>query len=251
MIDFHCHIDLYPDPYAVLKQAEQKGMTIISVTTTPSAWQITQALPTVKQTVETALGLHPQLAHERSHELGLFDELVKRVVIVGEIGLDGGKEYLNYTSTQKNVFGHILQSCTQAGGRILSIHCRRASNQVLDMLRDHPDAGIPVIHWFSGTMQSMQRAIDQGCWFSVGPAMLQGRQGQNLVANMPRNRVLTETDGPFAQIMQKPAMPWDVMYAVNSLSSLWNTDTLSVLTQIKFNMSELYRKAGCEPIEEK
>lgn len=39
-----------------------------------------------------------------------------------------------------------------------------------------------------------------GCWFSVGPAMLQGARGTELVARMPRDRVLTESDGPFARL---------------------------------------------------
>lgn len=35
-----------------------------------------------------------------------------------------------------------------------------------------------------------------GCWFSVGPAMLAGERGKVLALKMPRDRILTKTDGP-------------------------------------------------------
>ena len=75
----------------------------------------------------------------------------------------------------------------------------RASGAVLDRLQAYRDAGIPVLHWFSGPRRDLECAIELGCWFSVGPAMLRSRTGRALAALMPRDRVLTESDGPFAQ----------------------------------------------------
>ena len=42
----------------------------------------------------------------------------------------------------------------------------------MDVLARHSDAGVPVLHWFSGTKAELQRAVAMGCWFSVGPAMV-------------------------------------------------------------------------------
>ena len=53
---------------------------------------------------------------------------------------------------------------------------------------------------FPALSRELSRAVDMGCWFSVGPAMLHGEKGRQLVLKMPRDRVLTESDGPFAQI---------------------------------------------------
>ena len=104
----------------------------------------------------------------------------------------------------------------------MSIHSRRASKAVLDSLSAHSDAGIPVLHWFSGSARDLDRAIDLGCWFSVGPAMLNGAKGRGLTTRMPRERVLTESDGPFAQIEGRSVLPWQVDSAVAGLADLWH-----------------------------
>lgn len=44
MIDFHAHLDLYPDPHTTLRQCVADRLYVLSVTTTPSAWPGTSAL---------------------------------------------------------------------------------------------------------------------------------------------------------------------------------------------------------------
>lgn len=222
MIDFHCHLDLYPDPHQVAEGCRECGAYVLSVTTTPSAWEGTRALEDDSDRIRTALGLHPQLAHERRSELALFDELLPQARYVGEIGLDGAPEFRRHWTTQLIVFEHILNACANAGGRILSIHSRRASRPVLDCLEAHAQAGVPVLHWFTGSIRDLYRAISIGCWFSVGPAMLRSKRGKVLAARMPHERVLTESDGPFAQIDGVALLPWQAKQAIYILADLWS-----------------------------
>ena len=222
MIDFHCHLDLYPDPHSVRDDCIRRGLYVLSVTTTPSAWKGTSALSANAQRIRTALGLHPQLAHERLSELGLFDNLINDTAYVGEIGLDGAPEFRKHWQDQLTVLEHVLRRCREAGGRIMSIHSRRASGPVLDVLEKHRVTGSAVLHWFSGSFRDLERAIKLGCWFSVGPAMLKSENGRALTARMPRDRVLTETDGPFAQVDGKPVMPWQVETAMEALGEIWS-----------------------------
>ena len=219
MIDFHCHLDLHPNPQLIARECADRGVRTLSVTTTPSAWYGTSSL--AGEQTWTALGLHPQLAHERKAELEVFQELITQTCYVGEIGLDGGPGFRAHWKDQEFVFNHVLQTCVYAGGRILSIHSRRAASAVLDGLEAHPDSGTAILHWFSGGFGELARAIDLGCWFSVGPTMLKSQKGRRLTARMPRERVLTESDGPFARIGHRAALPWDVEQAVGILASLW------------------------------
>lgn len=209
MIDFHCHIDLYPDPQQVVELIDKAGIYTLSVTTTPKAWTKTNLLSKGKPRIRTALGLHPQIAHERLNELALFDMLINETKYVGEVGLDGSSELMQHFPAQLQAFNHILRTSSNAGGKILSVHSRKAENQVLDSLSQFPGAGIPVLHWFSGTKQQLKRAIDLGCWFSVGPAMIKSKNGKSLVQLMPRDRILLESDGPFVNITNRPALPTD------------------------------------------
>lgn len=239
MIDLHAHLDLYPDPQATTKECVERNLFVLSVTTTPSAWTGTAALAEGAARIRTALGLHPQLAHERRSELALFEDLLPRTRYVGEIGLDGGPELKPTWDTQRRVFDEILRMCGSVGGRIMTIHSRRAAGTVLDALALRSDAGIPVLHWFSGSRRELQRAIDQGCWFSVGPAMLNGERGRGLAALMPRDRILTESDGPFAQIDGRLLFPWDAAKTEPILADLWGSSEDEVRDQLMSNLKRL------------
>lgn len=239
MIDFHCHLDLYPDPHQVVRDCIARNLYVLSVTTTPSAWSGTSSLARGSNRIRTALGLHPQLARERRSELPLFERFLKETRYVGEIGLDGTPEHKHHWSDQVAVFTHILCACQQAGGRILSIHSRRAATAVLDLLEEHTGAGVPVLHWFSGTQHELARAVSLGCWFSVGPGMPVSDKGQALVRRMPRDRIVTESDGPFVQVDGRAALPWDVERAATALAEIWGASTLQVRAQLLGNLKKL------------
>jgi TatD DNase family protein len=95
------------------------------------------------------------------------------------------------------------------------------------------------LHWYSGNQRELNRAIDLGCWFSVGPAMLDGEKGRALVASMPRDRLLTETDGPFGLLNGKSLFPWDVVQAIRAIASLWNVDEKYVDELLRDNLRRL------------
>lgn len=239
MIDLHAHLDLYPDPVATTRECVKRDLFVLSVTTTPSAWSGTAALAKDCSRIRTAIGLHPQIAHERFGELGLFEDLLPLSRYVGEVGLDGGPELKATWSVQLRAFNEILRMCSAAGGRIMTIHSRRAATAVLDALASRDGAGVAVLHWFSGSRRELQRAIDQGCWFSVGPAMLASEKGRAITAIMPPDRVLTESDGPFAQIDGRHLFPWDAATAETTLAGIWKLSAEDVRHQMIANLRQL------------
>lgn len=189
--------------------------------------------------IRTGLGLHPQIAHERIRELALFEGLLPETRYVGEIGLDGSPECKPHWREQMKAFEFILSATAKAGGRVMSIHSRRAADEVLDALAAFPDAGVPVLHWFSGSKKQLFRAIEMGCWFSVGPVMLRARRGVELVSAIPKERILTETDGPFAAIKGTPLQPAEVADAVECLANIWCTEKCFVEKQVLLNFKSL------------
>lgn len=239
MIDFHCHLDLFPEPERIVAAAEAARIYVLSVTTTPKAYRKTAQLANGRRYIRTALGLHPQLAHERSHELPLWEALVSETRYIGEIGLDGSPGYRKHADIQLRVFERILKVSAELGGRIMTIHSRRAASEVVDALRKHGCGETAVLHWFSGTRKQLTEAKKLGCWFSVGPAMLRSESGRKLASEMPRERVLTETDGPFAMIDDRPLMPWDVETAVKQLADLWQVDIDEADSQLTTNLKTL------------
>ena len=239
MIDFHCHIDLYPDATSILARLAREKVYVLAVTTTPLAWNGTRRLVGDTPRVRVALGLHPQVVAERHAEVELLCSLIPETRYVGEIGLDGSKNHRASFEVQQRVLTRILGACALHGGRIISLHSRRAAKEVLDAIEAHPGCGKPILHWFSGSLAELDRAVGLGCWFSVGPAMLRSERGNRLAAAMPRDRVLTETDGPFAKTKSGPLMPWNVNEAERILGKLWGCTHEAVQRTLNQNLRRL------------
>ena len=195
LIDMHCHLDLLENiDFSILENVH-----ILSVTTTPSAWDGNQRLFSKYDNIKIALGFHPQLIHKRINDFELFEQILPKSKYVGEVGLDGSAEFRPFLEKQKSIFESILKQCTKNNGKILSIHCRGAVEETLNLLEKSPDAGKFILHWFTGSIKELERAIQLGSWFSVNNNMLLSRKGIQLVQAMPINKILTETDTPFGK----------------------------------------------------
>ncbi|PIT41409.1 Qat anti-phage system TatD family nuclease QatD [Snodgrassella alvi] len=237
MIDFHCHLDLYTGPREVVETCRSKNIYVLSVTTCPKAWYGTYELSKHCPRIRTALGLHPQLAHLRYQELELFDFLLTNTRYIGEIGLDGGKGFKKHWAKQLKVFRHILKKSSLSGGKIMSIHSRLSTKYVLEELTQIE--GIPILHWFTGTSNQLKKAIEMGCWFSINPTMLNTKKGYELISKIPKDRILTETDGPFGKIKNKILYPWDVSIAIEKLSIIWKCSPLDTECILKNNLKSI------------
>lgn len=221
MIDLHCHLDLYNDPKAVIKRAHDAGIYVLSVTTTPKAWLGTKKLAENCPRIKTALGLHPQIVHERHHEIELFEKLLPHVQYVGEIGLDGGKEYKQYLDIQIKTFSKIIELVSLSGGKIMTLHTRQAVNETLSILEKYPQAGPAILHWFTGTKKELTQAINMDCWFSIGPGMVKSEKGRELISAMPLKKILLETDGPFTKNSRgSPFEPIDTPNLIKDIADL-------------------------------
>lgn len=239
MIDFHCHLDLYPNALNILTEVARRNEFTLAVTTSPRAFLGTSRLFAGKQTIHVGLGLHPEVAEAKQNEEALLVQLVSSTRFIGEIGLDGSARFKHSLPLQERIFTNVVAECQSQGGRVMSIHSRGAESRLLEILEAHPNAGIPVLHWFSGSRRELQRAVELGCWFSVGPAMLAGEKGRTRLGEMPLDRVLPETDGPFAQCRGAPLMPWEASNISSQLELLTGISKQEVGTMLRANLKRL------------
>jgi TatD DNase family protein len=241
LVDFHCHLDLFPDLASAIADADAARIYTLTVTTTPKAWPRNHELTRATKNVRAGLGLHPQLVAERSAEIQLWDEFLPEARYVGEVGLDAGPRHFRSFDLQKEVFTHILCKCAEVGGKILSVHSVRSANTVLDLIESHlpHERGRVVLHWFTGSASDARRAIDLGCYFSVNPAMLRNDRGRKLIGALPADRLLTETDAPFTQINDRPSAPTDVKTVVEELAALRREASESTRQRIIANLRTL------------
>lgn len=241
LVDFHCHLDLYPDHAGAVERCERAGVFTLTVTTTPKAWPRSHELASTTRHVRAALGLHPQLVADRAHEISLWEEYLPRTRYVGEVGLDAGPRFYKSFETQKEVFARVLSRCAASGDKIVTTHSVRAIKTVLDMIEKlmPPNRGRVVLHWFTGTVAEARRAVDLGCYFSVNAAMLANEKRSEITKTLPLDRVLTETDGPFTQTDSRPTTPSDVWIAVEGLARLHGIPPTDVSATIMRNLKSL------------
>lgn len=219
-VDFHCHLDLYPDPQKAIAAADEAGVYTLTVTTTPKAWPRNRDWTKGSRYVRAALGLHPQLVSERANEFNIWERYLDQARYIGEVGLDAGPRYYRSLPQQKEIFERVLTLCAAAGGKVITVHSVRAATAVLDLIEEHlpPKRGTVVLHWFTGTKSEARRAVELGCYFSINGEMLRRERGQDVVASLPLDRLLTETDGPFTKVGDKPTVPSDVRGVVDDLA---------------------------------
>ncbi|MDR5810621.1 Qat anti-phage system TatD family nuclease QatD [Caballeronia sp. LZ019] len=241
MIDFHCHLDLYPDALKLLPEVARRNIFTLVVTTSPRAWLGTSRVFAGFETIKVALGLHPEIFEKKASEQELLLKHVTDAEFIGEVGLDGTSRFVNSLAAQEKFLDAVLQECEVRGGRIISLHSRGAATRVLDLISSYPQCGTPVLHWFSGTLKELQRAIDLGCWFSVGPAMLEGEKGRNLFSAMPLERVVPETDGPFATKHGKPLFPWQASTISRVAAQAFAMNLEEVEQAFRNNLRQLLR----------
>lgn len=240
-IDTHCHIDLYPDYAALIEKIEKEQIYTIAVTNTPSVFRQSAKLAIGKNYIRTALGLHPQLVAERYRELDLMISLLSETKYIGEIGLDFAIDNKEQQLLQEKVFGKILQSCAEYGDKILTVHSRRATSRVTEMIGNSYN-GTVIMHWFSGSPKELERAISYGFYFSVNPSMVSSTKGRELINAIPLDKILTESDGPFVKVNAKPVSPCDTQETVAKLAGLFDSDVIQMKTTIYQNFRNILLK---------
>ena len=220
LVDFHCHLDLYPDLRNAYDRCDRIGCTTLTMTTTPKAYARNREYAERTEHVYVALGLHPQLVAERSHEIELFERLVPETRYIGEIGLDASKRFYASFEQQQRIFDRALNICAREGNKIISIHSVRCARKVLDSIEYHSvtDSCDVVLHWFSANKTDIDRAVHLGCWFSVNERMLSTPSGLALLDRAPTDRLLTETDAPFLEIDGECVEPGSVFGALSLMS---------------------------------
>lgn len=241
LVDFHCHLDLYPDHQTAVREAEEAGVFTLAVTTTPKAWPRNYDLARTTRHVRAALGLHPQLVADRANELALWEMHLAETRYVGEVGLDAGPRFYKSFDLQKQVFEHVLRCCTKAGNKVITVHSIRAAKIVLDHIEAYlpPSRGKVVLHWFTGTKAEAKRAIEMGCYFSINTTMLDNERNTSMVAAIPLDRLLTETDGPFTKTAERSSKPADVAVVVEALGHLHGLSAETLAATVRSNLRKL------------
>jgi len=237
MLDSHCHLDLYPEPSAVADRAEAAGVFTIMVTNLPSAYERSRSHVGGRRRVRLALGFHPLLAEQHGSERDKFQKLMRDTSFIGEVGLDFSPEGRATANLQIESFEFVLRTLAHEP-KFISIHSRGAEARVIELLRAAHRSPV-VLHWYAGPIAVLEHAVSDGHYFSVNPAMIRSKRGQKVIAAIPQNRILTETDGPFVTLGKRPAEPTDIQVVEEGLAQIWKVAPVAARSVVGANFREL------------
>ena len=204
--DAHVHANLMDSPLNIARSSNEAELGLFTCGVTPHDY-LELAPQLTQNNIRVGLGAHPWYISDgrvTEKDIELLLELMGETPYIGEIGLDFSSRYC-VDGLQELQVKAFTQICARAAElsrnsqpRVLSMHTVRSVDAVLDILEQTgaAQACIPIIHWFSGSSNELQRAIKLGCWFSVGEMSLKTKRGREYAKVYPKDKLLTETDLP-------------------------------------------------------
>jgi TatD DNase family protein len=216
-IDTHCHLnfpDYQNDLDQVVKNSVDSGVEKIicassNLEDSKRAVGLAQKYPGI---IYALVGIHPQQTDPENSDsldsqLNQLDKLVKSpgIVGIGECGLD----YSSAPPGEKNRTKEEQYSLFEGQIKLaqkynlpISIHSRKAYDETLDFLASRIPFPVSsylqgVWHCYSGGKSKIQKVIELGLYFGIDGNITYDDGLQNVVKEIPLEKIVLETDSPF------------------------------------------------------
>ncbi len=228
LIDTHCHTNFQAfqeDWEEAMDRALESGVSHIVVGTQQDTSRRAVEVARMREGVYAAVGLHPIhlsskevdeeessfMSREESFDADAYRLLAsdENVVAIGEMGLDyfrlpdDQEEAEREKEKQHRVFRQAIQLSAELE-KPLIIHTRpRAGTMDAydDLLRVAEEEHIPrgVVHCFGGTIHHAHAFVEMGLFIGCTGIVTfrNARELQEVVAEVPLERILIETDAPY------------------------------------------------------
>lgn len=252
LIDSHCHLNFnkFDDDRAdVIERAKAEGIAafINPGTNLDDSQQVVNLAGQFPQ-VYAAIGVHP-------NDAGGFDEAAlnqlralavhPKVVAIGEIGLDYYWDKAPHP-VQRRVFEQQLELARDLNLPVI-IHQRDATVDTMAVLRQWGSSGHSglVLHSFSGNRAMADEATRLGFYIGIsGPVTFKNaRDLPGIVASLPPERILVETDAPFLSphpYRGKRNEPARVKLVAEKVAELQKVSFLEMSQQLTKNTVRLF-----------
>ncbi len=253
LVDSHCHINFAEfdaDLAQVLMRAKEAGVGRIQLIATrfseiPKIFQIAKTSENIKMSV----GIHPCNVAEESPctvEDLLHYAKDQKVNAIGETGLDFYHSKTHQQEQIKSFQTHITAA------RILDfpviIHTREAGQKTLEVLRAEKKNGDFkfLIHCFTEKADFAKEILDMGGFISISGIVTfkNAVDLQQIVKNIPLERLLIETDAPYLAPMPyrgKRNEPAFLKYTALYLAELLGVDEALLQQQTSANYLQLFK----------
>lgn len=242
LVDTHCHLDVAPlasNLSVALTSARQAGVTRFVVPGVhPAGWERMANIALEHAGVFPAFGIHPM--HADIMDENAMDRLIEiapRGIAIGEVGLD--PLYSVPLEVQERAFREQLRLAVSLGLPVL-VHCRRAFQRVLQILREENAQQVRgIMHAFSGSVEMAREFMRLGFLISLSGTVtwVNAVRPVRLVQQLPLDYLVLETDAPdmspqnYRGQPNQPAYLVEVMSAVARIKGICPADVLMQTTK--------------------
>jgi TatD DNase family protein len=251
LIDSHTHLTLPQfddDREMVIQRAQEAGLKhIITIGIDIEDSQKALTLAKEYSFISASVGVHPHDAESINAEtyslLRKFSTQDK-VVAIGGMGLDFYRN-LSRREIQIQHFREQLRLACEVSLPAI-IHDREAHQEVLTILREEKAETVGgVIHCFSGDWTMAKACLDLGFYISIPGTVTFKASGayQDLVRDLPLDRLLLETDSPFLAprpFQGKRNEPANVRYVAEAVARIKGMDIAELADITTRNTQELF-----------
>jgi TatD DNase family protein len=204
--DVHTHTNsdqLEGQAREIIIECQQQNINFVDIGTNVDTSLLAVKHANESKNVYACVGIHPnditkidvQSAMDEI-ELLLNEDTNKRIVAIGETGLD--HHYYGYDAkVQEEVFiSHI--KLAHKYSLPLMVHIRDAHEEALRILKEHAFGLRVIIHCFTGNSELVTKYVAAGYYISIN-GVITFKSADDLkkaIPIIPPNRLLSETDAP-------------------------------------------------------
>ncbi|MGR5118592.1 TatD family hydrolase [Vibrio astriarenae] len=251
LFDTHCHFDfdVFAEDFdAQLRQATEVGVKRILIPAIGEEnWQRLELLSAHHNEIDWALGCHPYFLNQNSTKqvdnlIAYYHQTSVRPIAIGECGLDA------LVSTEMGFQQQILQQHIQVANELglpVLLHCCKAYNDLLRILKQFPIHNGGVLHGFSGSYQQAMQLLEKGILIGVGGVITYPRANKtrNSIRQLPLEGILLETDAPdmpLNHFQGQPNHPKRLPVILSTLSELKQIEKQTIARKIWQNSLSLF-----------
>ncbi len=194
------HAAFRDDLAQVVARARHAGVENIIITGTTLGETLHASMLAEEHGLYATAGVHPHHAREcDAHTIPRLRELAQhpRVVAIGECGLDFNRNYSPHPDQEKWFVAQVELALSIP--KPLFLHSRDAHPRFAQILKHH-EIKKGVAHCFTGEKDELHAYLDLGLYIGITGWICDERRGVHLlklVREIPRERLLIETDAPY------------------------------------------------------
>lgn len=255
LVDSHAHLDfnkLSSNFSKIIENAIENNISsILSINTKLKDFENLYKLVKKYNSIWCSVGEHPCNIDKNNipTKEKILSYINEKVIGIGETGID-----LNYSS--KNIeyqfqsFKNHIDASLDSNLPLI-IHLRKSENELMNFLinENKKNKLKVVMHCFTGSLNLLKKCLDNDFYISLSGIITfkNAIDLQNIVKNIPFDKLLVETDSPFlppVPFRGRINEPAYLHHTVLFLSSLLNIDYKELSQKTSNNFYNIFTKAN-------